>query len=85
MCSKLYVFIVKSSFWLFKLHIGNSENLGDGFCDSACNNAQCAFDLGDCKDVSSTDISEQPSMFDFTNQQIFLSFLTSSFPLLFML
>ncbi len=29
---------------------GNYTNLGDGFCDTACNVESCGFDLGDCKD-----------------------------------
>ena len=68
MRSKLYVLVERNSRYVSLLSIGNSENLGDGFCDIACNNPQCAFDLGDCKDIASTKPSERPSKF---NSQIY--------------
>ena len=61
MCSKLYVYLYLTLYYMFLSLIGNSENLGDGFCDASCNIPQCAFDLGDCKDVSSTYSPERPS------------------------
>ncbi|SVC53543.1 uncharacterized protein METZ01_LOCUS306397, partial [marine metagenome] len=38
--------------------LGNTTWLGDGFCDGSNNNAECAFDLGDCCPDSCADAVE---------------------------
>ena len=39
--------------------LGSWEYLGDGYCDKACNNEDCMFDLGDCKDKDPS--ADEPS------------------------